>query len=308
MGEEDLGIWQGKVAYLRLGSSVEITKESTVGLKSSMKGSSMEKISTTKVEGSSWETEKRSTADPKETMEKLSANNSTLDNKSQKHSPLKKSTREGLSAEKLPNNRTALIKIEEKATNLTSENLNSETAENKVFVDLVFWILYIISSVSLGAFEKITPYVPFNFAYSVALSPSVAAGASGSGEFGIALGSNGDILVFSSHCLGVKSDLSLEFDVIVGAWSSINDITGRNYAIGVGTDTAEFLNEYGNDETGGNFKIVWNKDKIIGGTLSLGYGHGYDLPIDNELTYDICHSTEIIRLHWRKIFNRMKNW
>ena len=68
--------------------------------------------------------------------------------------------------------------------------------------------------------------------------------------------------MFSSHCLGVKSDLSLEFDVIVGAWSSINDITGRNYAIGVGTDTAEFLNEYGNDETGGNFKIVWNKDKV----------------------------------------------
>jgi hypothetical protein len=90
----------------------------------------------------------------------------------------------------------------------------------------------------------------------------LAAGASGSGEFGIALGSNGDILVFSSHCLGVKSDLSLEFDVVVGAWSSINDITGRNYAIGLGTDTAEFLNEYGNDETGGNFKIVYNKDKV----------------------------------------------
>jgi hypothetical protein len=38
---------------------------------------------------------------------------------------------------------------------------------------VAFWILYIVSSVSLGAFEKITPYVPFNFAYSVALSPSV---------------------------------------------------------------------------------------------------------------------------------------
>ena len=68
--------------------------------------------------------------------------------------------------------------------------------------------------------------------------------------------------MFNSHCLGVKSDLSLEFDVIVGAWTSINDITGRNYAIGLGTDTAEFLNEYGNDETGGNFKLVYNADKV----------------------------------------------
>ena len=54
-----------------------------------------------------------------------------------------------------------------------SENINSGSVKEHKFVDVAFWILYIVSSVSLGAFEKITPYVPFNFAYSVALSPSV---------------------------------------------------------------------------------------------------------------------------------------
>ena len=47
----------------------------------------------------------------------------------------------------------------------------------------------------------------------------------------IVIGSNGDNMVFGSHCLGVKADPSLELDIVVGAWTSINDIPDRNFAI-----------------------------------------------------------------------------
>ena len=50
---------------------------------------------------------------------------------------------------------------------------------------------------------------------------------------GIAIGSNVDIMLFGSHCLGVKADPSLELDIVVGAWTSINDIPDRNFAIGL---------------------------------------------------------------------------
>ena len=84
-----------------------------------------------------------------------------------------------------------------------------------------------------------------------------------SGEFGIALSANGDIMVFRSHCLGVKTDASVELDIVLGAWPSINDIPGQNFAIGMGSDTADFLNEVGTDESGGNFKIISNADKVL---------------------------------------------
>ena len=114
--------------------------------------------------------------------------------------------------------------------------------------------------------------------------------------------------MFGSHCLGVKADVSLEFDLVLGMWTSVSDIRGRNFAIGAGVDNVNFQNELGTEESGGNFKIVFNSQRVIGGTLSVGRGFGYDLPIDSEVTFDICHSEEIIRLNWREIFSRIKQW
>ena len=71
------------------------------------------------------------------------------------------------------------------------------------------------------------------------ISSLLAAGASKTGKVGIAIGSNGDIIVFSRDCLGVKADLSLELGIVLG----------------------------------GNFEIVYNGDKVIGMTLSVGYGY-----------------------------------
>ena len=115
-------------------------------------------------------------------------------------------------------------------------------------------------------------------------------------------------MVFGSHCLGVKADVSLEFDLVLGMWTSISEIPGRNYAIGLGVDNVDFQNEPGTKESGGNFEIVFNSQKIIGGTLSVGRGFGYDLPIDSEVNFDICQTEEIMRLHWKQIFSRMKEW
>ena len=100
--------------------------------------------------------------------------------------------------------------------------------------------------------------------------------------------------------------MSLEIDIVLGAWTSINNIPGRNFAIGLGTDTADLLNEYGTDESGGNFKIIYNADRVIGGTLSLGSGYGPDLPIDNEISYESCHTNELLRLNWKKVYSGMK--
>ena len=115
----------------------------------------------------------------------------------------------------------------------------------------------------------------------------------------MAIGSNREILVYSSHCFGVKSDLSLELDVVLGAWTSINDIAGRTTAVGLGADTGDFENESGTEETGANFELMFNSEKVVGGTFSVGYGYGYNLPIDYEINFDICQTTELMRLNWK---------
>jgi len=191
------------------------------------------------------------------------------------------------------------------ATNYTSKNLISGSVEKDEFVDVVCGTLYFLVSIFLGTYEKMR--IP-EFAYSLALSPSAAAGVSKTGELGVAIGSNGDVMVFGSHCLGVKADVSLEFDLVLGMWTSVSDIPGRNFAIGAGVDNVNFRNEFGTEESGGNFKILFNSQRVIGGTLSVGRGFGYDLPIDSEVTFDICHTEAIIRLNWREIFSRIKQW
>merc|ERR1711971_1229858 len=184
--------------------------------KSSMKVSSMNRLST-KNYTLDYNSHKHLSLDKSamkgSSMNRLSTNNSTLNNNSHKHSSVDK-----LSTK----NKT------EAATNCISENCNSVTVERNEWADWVTGILFFLVAGFLETYEKITKNVPFEFAYSLALSPSAAAGATKTGELGIAIGSNGDIMLFGSRCLGVKADLSLELDVVVGAWTSINEIPGQN--------------------------------------------------------------------------------
>ena len=77
-------------------------------------------------------------------------------------------------------------------------------------------------------------------------------------------------------------------------WAPIINIAHRDTYLPC-TVVANFQNEDGTDESGGNFEIVYNDDKvIIGATFSLSYGFGYDLPIDYESNYDICH-TDVLK-------------
>jgi len=258
--------------------------------KSSMKVSSMDKLSTKNCT-LDYNSHKHSSLDKSamkgSSMNRLSTNNSTLDNNSHKHS----------SVDKLSTKNT---------TNCISENCNSVTVERNDWYDWVSGILFFLVAGFLETNDILTKNVPFEFAYSLALSPSAAAGVAKSGELGIAFGSNGDILFFGSRCLGVKTDVSLEFDVVVGAWTSINYILGQNYAIGLGIDNVNFKNELGTEESGGNFEVLFNNERVIGGTVSLGRGVGYDLPINSEVNFEKCHTIELMRLDWRNFYSNMK--
>jgi len=144
----------------------------------------------------------------------------------------------------------------------------------------------------------------FNFAYSIAVSPVAAAGVSTTGEIGVAFGSNGEILVFAGRCLGLKADVSVELDIMLGFWNSIDDVLGPIYQLGIGADTTELKNEKGNDETGAHVEQIYNSDGgAIGFAISLGYGYGVDLPVDFEINFDKCHNYELWRFHWKDLYN-----
>ena len=113
-------------------------------------------------------------------------------------------------------------------------------------------------------------------------------------------------MLFGSRCFGVKADLSLELDVVVGAWTSINEIPGQNFAIGFGVDNILFKDDLGTEEAGGNFEILFKNDTVIGGTLSVGRGYGYNLPIDSEVNFEKCHTVEFMRLDWKNFYSEMK--
>jgi len=242
-------------------------------------------------------------------IDRLTTNNSTMDSKSLKQSGLDKLTSTNSTLDKKSQMHSSEDKLSfknttEAANNSISEKFNNGTVEKNGVADWVFGVLYILVSGFLEFNEKISENIPASeFAFSLGLSPSAAAGPSKSGEVGIAIGSNGDIIVYGTNCLGVKADLSLELDIVLGGWTSIKNIPGRNYAIGLGTDTANFQNEDGTDESGGNFEIVYNGDKVIGATFSLSYGYGYDLPIDYESNYDICETDVLMRLDGKSYYD-----
>ena len=106
-------------------------------------------------------------------------------------------------------------------------------------------------------------------------------------------------MVYAAGCVGLKADVSLELDLSVGFWKSIDDILGLYYMLGVGTDIT------GNktDETEANVKIIKNYDgKLIGGTFSLGVGEGPDLPIAWEVNFDHCYALEIWRISFSDLY------
>ena len=108
---------------------------------------------------------------------------------------------------------------------------------------------------------------------------------------------------FAGGCLGLKADVSVELDVALGFWNSIDDIGGPIYQVGVGADTAELKNEPGNDETGAHVEQIYNSGgQFIGFSISLGRGYGVDLPIDWEINFDKCHVYELWRFHWRDLY------
>lgn len=131
----------------------------------------------------------------------------------------------------------------------------------------------------------------------------LAAGISTTGEIGVAFGSTGEILGFAGRCLGIKADVSVELDIALGFWNSVDDILGPIYQVGVGADTSELKNENGTDETGAHVEQIYNPDGgAIGFAISLGYGYGVDLPIDWEVNFDKCHNYELFRLHWKDLY------
>ena len=67
----------------------------------------------------------------------------------------------------------------------------------------------------------------------------------------------------------------------------------------LGVDSVNFQNELGTEESGGNFEVLFNSERLIGGTLSVGRGVGYELPIDSEVNFEKCHTVELTRLAWK---------
>ena len=132
----------------------------------------------------------------------------------------------------------------------------------------------------------------------------LAAGISQTGDIGVAFGSKGEILVYAGSCIGLKADISVELDIALSFWNDIDGMLGTFYQLGFGADTTELKNEKGYDETGGVVEQIFGSDGgSIGFALSLGYGYGVDLPIDWEINFDKCHNYELLRFHWKDLYN-----
>ena len=79
-------------------------------------------------------------------------------------------------------------------------------------------------------------------------------GAAGSttAEVGVAFGANAEVLVYASYCVGLKADVSLEVDLSLGFYKSLDDILGHYYMLGGGVD----ITKKKTDETEANVKII----------------------------------------------------
>ena len=103
----------------------------------------------------------------------------------------------------------------------------------------------------------------------------LAAGLSATAEVGLAVDTSGQVLLFGSYCTGLKADVSMEVDVVLGQWFKIDNVIGSNFALGIGVDISEPKKATGTRERGGNIELIFNPTReFIGATLSIGYGRG----------------------------------
>ena len=103
----------------------------------------------------------------------------------------------------------------------------------------------------------------------------LAAGVAASVEVGLAVDSSGEVLLFLSFCTGLKLDISIEADLVVGHWFNLEDILGSTYALGLGGDVVDIGQEAGLRERGANGELIFSEaNEFIGGTLSIGCGKG----------------------------------
>ena len=58
----------------------------------------------------------------------------------------------------------------------------------------------------------------------------LAPGISASFEVGVAVGGKGKVMAFTSKCVGLKTDVDIEGDVVVGVWKNLESITGTVYS------------------------------------------------------------------------------
>ena len=73
------------------------------------------------------------------------------------------------------------------------------------------------------------------------------------------------------------------------------------------------MEETGTEEEGGNVEIVLNmENKVVGGTLSIGYGYGPDIKFPVEFNLDHCSTHQLLRLDLRaitgKVFSSIYNF
>ena len=118
-----------------------------------------------------------------------------------------------------------------------------------------------------------------------------AAGASGSGEVGVAIDiTNGAIIGYTGACAGVATELqSPAGSVVVGVWNELSDIPGTSYALEVGLDFGDILT-VGIIKISPSMGIVLNDSgSYIGTTLAFTLGGPGD-PSFLDISAHICHT------------------
>ena len=132
-------------------------------------------------------------------------------------------------------------------------------------------------------------YQHFFLSFKNRFSP--AAGASGSGEVGVAIDiTNGAIIGYTGACAGVATELqSPAGSVVVGVWNELSDIPGTSYALEVGLDFGDILT-VGIIKISPSMGIVLNDSgSYIGTTLAFTLGGPGD-PSFLDISAHICHT------------------
>jgi len=88
-------------------------------------------------------------------------------------------------------------------------------------------------------------------------------------EFGVAFTAEGEMWAFVNECLGAKNDIAIEFQIVLGLWQDLANISVDSYGIGAGFDAGGV--GYGG-ETGALSKIKWSGGDPIGAEFGVGTG------------------------------------